>query len=139
MSAQRLIEGEFSDHMAKIKAIADTPTLQKPRRRFAWSPEKVAQQRERLGAQWARQHNAKLRTESTARLSYGPLKKLESGSYRRMIYCQGCEAYEAANALEKLGFSVMHPSTHPNGSGGIPAMVFIDDPKTKLPSSIPLP
>jgi hypothetical protein len=41
----------------------------------------------------------------------------------------GVAQYKVANALEKLGFHVFHPVTHPNGRGGIRACVFHPLPK----------
>jgi hypothetical protein len=84
--------------------------------------------------------------EGTARtlyLTYGPKTKLpqypgdpEPASYFRYIYVQGGEPYEAANELERLGFHVNHPATHPNGSGGSGAMVYVSLKQRPLPATV---
>lgn len=80
----------------------------------------------------------------TAKLTYGPVTAQpqypgdpDPKTYYRRIYAEGCATWEAARTLEKLGFHVGHPATHPNGSGGVAARVYVPLPKgLKLPKTI---
>ena len=67
----------------------------------------------------------------TLYLSYSKKRKLPSfpgdkspPTYVQDIYVSNGASWEATTALDNLGFHVMHPIIHPNGSGGIPALVF---------------
>ncbi len=63
----------------------------------------------------------------------GPKRKLPQypgdknpSTWVRTIYpSNGIPAYEVANALAKEGHHVIHPVTHPNGSGGTPALLVL--------------
>lgn len=68
----------------------------------------------------------------TITVEYGPKRKLpkhpgdtDPATIIREIHAIGGEDWEAAMALDKLGFHVGHPVLHPNGSGGMSARVFL--------------
>ena len=68
----------------------------------------------------------------TIAVKYGPRRKLpkhpggtDPDTFFREIHAIGGEDWEAAMALDKLGFHIGHPVHHPNGSGGMSARVFL--------------
>lgn len=68
----------------------------------------------------------------TIAVKYGPRRKLpmhpgdtDPATFFREIHAIDGENWEAAMALDKLGFRIGHPVRHPNGSGGVSARVFL--------------
>ena len=68
----------------------------------------------------------------TIAVEYGPKRKLpkhpgdtEPAIYFREIRAINGEDWEAAMALDKLGFHIGHPVRHPNGSGGMSTRVYL--------------
>jgi hypothetical protein len=69
-------------------------------------------------------------TSYEVRVSYGPVTKvLVEGDkvplLRRTFRVESGESYDAARLLRSAGYHVQPGVTHPNGSGGTPAYIYV--------------